>query len=124
LLTDEVSGSALPINTLAFWNREQVGTDIARGVEEMSLALVADGWSRTYRSRAVTYAAGAGAVETRSGLRIVPDRVAAMGKPVDFMLPAVGERPAAFERCARAHSGPLSAALHARMMPADQRQGF
>jgi putative intracellular protease/amidase len=67
----------------------------SHGADEVSLALVADAWSRTYRSRAVTTAVGAGAVATRSGLRIVPDRVAAVGNPVDFMLPAVGDRPAA-----------------------------
>jgi transcriptional regulator GlxA family with amidase domain len=87
--------SAVIGNALAFWNREQVGIDIARGVDEVSLALVADAWSRTYRSRAVTYAAGAGAVETRSGMRIVPDQVTAVGKGVEHMLPAIGDQPAA-----------------------------
>lgn len=82
-------------NTLAFWNREQVGIDVAQGVDEVSLALVADAWSRTYRSRAVTTAAAAGAVETRSGLRILPDQVTSVGKPAAHMLPAIGERPAA-----------------------------
>jgi putative intracellular protease/amidase len=82
-------------NALAFWNREQVGIDIARGVDEVSLALVADAWSRTYRSRAVTTAASAGAVATRNGLRIIPDRVVEVGEPVEFMLPANADRPAA-----------------------------
>ena len=41
-------------NTLAFWNREQLGLQVGLGVDEVSLALVADAWSRTYRSRAVT----------------------------------------------------------------------
>ena len=41
-------------NTLAFWNKEQLGIELAPGVDEVSLALVADAWSRTYRSRAVT----------------------------------------------------------------------
>ena len=43
-------------NTLAFWNREQLGIELAPGIDEVSLALVADAWSRTYRSRAVTFA--------------------------------------------------------------------
>lgn len=41
-------------NTLAFWNREQLGMEITPGIDEVSLALGADAWSRTYRSRAVT----------------------------------------------------------------------
>jgi putative intracellular protease/amidase len=41
-------------NRLAFWNREQLGIQLVPGVDEVSLALVADTWSRTYRSRAVT----------------------------------------------------------------------
>jgi putative intracellular protease/amidase len=82
-------------NALAFWNREQVGIEISRGVDEVSLALVADAWSRTYRSRAVTYAAGAGAVKTRSGLLILPDQVAGVGRPAAHMLPAMADQPAA-----------------------------
>ncbi len=43
-------------NSLAFWNREEFGIELSAGVDEVSLALVADAWSRTYRSRAVTFA--------------------------------------------------------------------
>ena len=53
-----------------------LGVALAPGMDEVSLALVADAWSRTYRSRAVTFAGTAGAYETRSGLRIFPDQVA------------------------------------------------
>jgi transcriptional regulator GlxA family with amidase domain len=59
-------------NALAFWNNEQLGVELAPGVDEASLALVADAWSRTYRSRAVTFAGAAGAQESRNGLRILP----------------------------------------------------
>jgi len=64
-------------NRLALWNRERLGMELAPGVDEVSLALVADAWSRTYRSRVTTFAASADALQTRSGLRIVPDQVAA-----------------------------------------------
>ncbi|MCJ9705886.1 DJ-1/PfpI family protein, partial [Bradyrhizobium sp. SHOUNA76] len=64
-------------NTLAFWNREQLGIALTPGIDEVSLALVADAWSRTYRSRALTFAATAEAQTSRSGLRILPDKVAA-----------------------------------------------
>jgi putative intracellular protease/amidase len=62
-------------NVAAFWNREQLGLEIAPGVDEVSLAIVADAWSRTYRSRAITLAKSAGAIESRNGVRIVPDQV-------------------------------------------------
>ena len=61
-------------NTIAFWNRDEVGVALAPGVDEVSLALVADAWSRTYRSKAVTFAASTSAVVTANGVRILPDR--------------------------------------------------
>jgi hypothetical protein len=64
-------------NTLAFWRRERVGIEIRPGVDEVSLALVADMWSRTYRSRATTFSARAGGFATRSGLQILPDEIGA-----------------------------------------------
>lgn len=64
-------------NTLAFWNREQLGIALTAGIDEVSLALVADAWSRTYRSRAFTFAATAEAQTSRGGLRILPDKIAA-----------------------------------------------
>jgi putative intracellular protease/amidase len=63
-------------NKLAFWNRDEVAVELSPGLDEVSLALAADAWSRTYRSRAVTVADSPGAISTRSGLRIVPDRSA------------------------------------------------
>ena len=63
-------------NTLAFWTHEELGLALTPGVDEVALALVADAWSRTFRSRAVTFAATAGPVETRNGVRIYPERVA------------------------------------------------
>ena len=62
-------------NVAAIWNREELGLEVAPGIDEVSLALVADAWSRTYRSRAVTFAESAGAIVTRNGIRIVPDQV-------------------------------------------------
>lgn len=61
-------------NSAAFWNREQLAIALEEGMDEVSLALVADAWSRTYRSRALTVADGGGAVTTRNGARIIPDR--------------------------------------------------
>lgn len=61
-------------NRMAFWNREELGIRLQPGMDEVSLALVADAWSRTYRSSAATYAASPDAVETMNGVRVVPDR--------------------------------------------------
>jgi putative intracellular protease/amidase len=81
-------------NRLAFWQHEQLGIALAPGVDEVSLALVADAWSRTYRSRAVTFADTASAQQTRNGIRIVPDQVVTSW-PAERRLPALGERPPA-----------------------------
>jgi transcriptional regulator GlxA family with amidase domain len=78
-------------NTVAFWKREQLGLEVTPGMDEVSLALVADAWSRTYRSRAVTFSRTGGAQETRSGIRIVPDQMAA-GWPAETLIPSVGDQ--------------------------------
>ena len=81
-------------NVMAFWNREQLGIELSPGVDEVSLALIADAWSRTYRSRAVTFAGTAGAQVSRNGMRILPDEVAASW-PAERRLPAIGVSPPA-----------------------------
>jgi transcriptional regulator GlxA family with amidase domain len=80
-------------NVLAFWNRDEFGLELSPGVDEVSLALVADAWSRTYRSRALTFAGSAEPVATRNGLRVVPDR--ATSDWLGQRLPAIDERPPA-----------------------------
>lgn len=62
-------------NVLAFWNREQLGLELTPGMDEVSLALLADSWSRTYRSRVLTLSGTSEAVTTQNGARILPDRV-------------------------------------------------
>jgi transcriptional regulator GlxA family with amidase domain len=61
-------------NRLAVWNREEFGIRLRPGMDEVSLALVADAWSRTYRSRVATVGESPGTVETANGIRIIPDR--------------------------------------------------
>jgi transcriptional regulator GlxA family with amidase domain len=80
-------------NTLAFWRHEQLGLELAHGVDEVSLALVADAWSRTYRSRALTSAA-ASTIESRSGIHIFPDRIAEAW-PASQLLPPIEDGPPA-----------------------------
>ena len=79
---------------LAFWNREQLGIELTAGMDEASLALVADAWSRTYRSRALTFAASRKAITTRNAARILPD-AASEGWHGERLLPAIANRPPA-----------------------------
>ena len=61
-------------NRMAFWSSEELGIRLERGMDEVSLALVADAWSRTYRSRTFTFAASTSAIVTANGVRVLPDR--------------------------------------------------
>lgn len=63
-------------NRLAFWNREEVGIRLEPGMDEVSLAIVADTWSRTYRSSAASISGRSSPVVTANGIRVVPDRLA------------------------------------------------
>jgi putative intracellular protease/amidase len=81
-------------NTLAFLNHEQLGIQLTPGMDEVSLALAADAWSRTFRSGAVTFTAKDGAVVSREGIRILPDRVAA-DWPADRTVSAMADAPPA-----------------------------
>jgi putative intracellular protease/amidase len=81
-------------NTLAFWNRARFGIELSPGADEVSLALMADAWSRTYRSRAVAFAATSDAVTSRNGVRILPEQIAT-DWPVSHHLPPVGREPPA-----------------------------
>jgi hypothetical protein len=42
-------------NRASFWNRDTWGIELQPGMDEASPALVADAWSRTYRSQTVTF---------------------------------------------------------------------
>jgi hypothetical protein len=80
-------------NVLAFWNREQLGIELSPGIDEVSLALVADAWSRTYRSRVVSLARSDEPVPSRGGLALLRDRDSAHW-PQSRLLPALAQRPA------------------------------
>jgi len=76
-------------NLLAFWSHEEVGIPIDPGVDEVALALVADAYSRTYRSQALAVSTADGRVRSRHGLSLIPDRV---GGAPGAMLPPLGAR--------------------------------
>jgi hypothetical protein len=81
-------------NSLAFWGWERLGIELTPGADEVSLALVADAWSRTYRSRALTFTASPGTLKMRNGARIIPDRVVTSW-PAGERLPEIENRPPA-----------------------------
>lgn len=81
-------------NVLAFWKREQIDIAVSPGMDEVSLALVADAWSRTYRSRALTFADPPAAVITRNGVRIIPDHTGKVLPTLQSINRAVNQPPA------------------------------
>ncbi|AXV14508.1 transcriptional regulator [Neorhizobium sp. SOG26] len=60
-------------NRLAFWDSEEFVLQIKDGVDEVSLALAADAWSRSYRSSVEIQSASGEAVVSANGIRILPD---------------------------------------------------
>jgi hypothetical protein len=79
-------------NQAQFWKQEKLGIEVKTGVDEVSLALVADALSRTYRSQAVTFAAGGGAVVSQNGLRILLDE-SRSGWPFETTVAPMIDRP-------------------------------
>jgi len=84
-------------NKLAFWSHETVGVPVSDGIDEVSLALVADVYSRSFRSQARTVAQSSGTIRTRGGLVLIPDAVVGAPRTVSRMLPAFGSTPAVTE---------------------------
>ncbi len=70
-----------------FHAREDLGVPVASGVDEIALALTAEAYDATLRSRVYSVAQSAAPVRTRGGLMLVPDRVAGQGQQVDRLLP-------------------------------------
>ena len=75
----------------AVWTHETVEAPISDGVDEVALALRADAWARSYRTKVVTTHRGGAPVRSRHGLVILPDAVAQPGR---FVIPG-GAGPAA-----------------------------
>ncbi|MBL8020117.1 MAG: DJ-1/PfpI family protein [Leptospirales bacterium] len=58
-------------NLVSFWGKDRIGIEASPGVDEISLALIADSYGRTYRSSSVLLAKSP--VITRSGLTFLPE---------------------------------------------------
>lgn len=80
-------------NTLAFWKWEQIGVELRPGMDEVSLALVADAWSRTYRSKVGAFAPSASGVVTRNGIRVIPDQTPSGWSPKTHIYSVSGQKP-------------------------------
>ena len=81
-------------NRFAFWSRDRLGIALERRMDEVSLALVADAWSRTYLSRVELFSASPEAVTTRNGVRLLPDRAVARWSARQVPREAADRRPA------------------------------
>jgi putative intracellular protease/amidase len=81
-------------NRASFWIHDIWGIELQPGMDEVSLALVADAWSRTYRSGAVTFAESTSAITTVNGVRVLPDR-AGDDWPEDRRISIFPDQPAA-----------------------------
>jgi putative intracellular protease/amidase len=67
---------------------QRVGVPLADGIDEVMLAVVADAYSRTGRSQAVSVASRREPVPSRFGLRFLPDVVGAT-ETLDVVLPPI-----------------------------------
>jgi putative intracellular protease/amidase len=63
-------------NKAMFWRHEALAVPATSGVDEISIALVADAYGRTRRSPVLSVAHSEAPVTTRRGLTLIPDRVA------------------------------------------------
>lgn len=66
----------------AVWTHETVEAPITDGVDEVALALRADVWQRSYRTKVVTTRAGLTPTRSRHGLTILPDAEPKAGRYV------------------------------------------
>ncbi len=78
-----------------FHAMQAIGVPVASGVDEIALALTADAYSRTGRSRAYAVSASRDPITTRHGLVLLPDRVVGGPDPVDQVLPGFDATPSA-----------------------------
>lgn len=58
-------------NLVTFWGKDRIGIQASQGVDEISLALIADSYGRTYRSSSVLLSESP--IITRSGLTFLPE---------------------------------------------------
>jgi transcriptional regulator GlxA family with amidase domain len=90
----------------AVWNHETMEVPLADGVDEIALALRADAWGRSFRSKVVSVRAGLAPVRGRNGMAILPDVEPVKGR---FAIPV--------------HVGPPALQLDASLADMTRRYG-
>jgi len=80
-------------NLLAFWRHETVGLPVEDGVDEIALALAANAWATTYRSRVIVLSASGAPLATRRGLTLLPEASTDV-QPDLVLMPVTADRPA------------------------------
>jgi transcriptional regulator GlxA family with amidase domain len=83
----------MQITNRLFHNTQRLGIEVTPGIDEITLALTADAYSRTGRSQA--FAVSDAPVLTAQGLTILPARIKGAAPPIDLMLPAFDATPPA-----------------------------
>jgi len=73
-------------NWLSFWKHESIGIEVADGVDEIALALIADSYSRTYLSKAFPYSSNKSSVISKRGLKIFIDNERSVDRVVKLPL--------------------------------------
>ncbi len=81
-------------NLLAFWFYEDVGIPVSQDMDELTLALVADAYSRTYKTKAFSISENNEPVRTKRGLVLIPDKIKTSSDLPDRILGNIGEQPA------------------------------
>lgn len=82
-------------NKLFFWSHEDIGIPISEGVDEIGLALLADAYSRTYRSKAFSVAPSDEGITSSRGLTILPDKLEDRSTDIDRMVESFDVTPPA-----------------------------
>lgn len=73
-------------NWVSFWSHDDIGVPVFEGIDEIALALLADAYSRTYRSKAFSVSPSGKAVFSSRGLEILPDKTEKESTKMDRML--------------------------------------
>ncbi len=76
---------SISLNSVAVWNHEIIGIPVLAGVDDISLALSADAWSRTYRSKAVAMSKYR-SIRTLDGLKVLINPAPGEASP-DVVMP-------------------------------------
>ncbi len=92
------------LSLLAVWSHETVEAPVADGTDEVALALWADTWQRSYRTRVVATRPGLAPIRSLHGLTLLPDAEPKTGRyrlpigpgpsagQLDLALDALGDR--------------------------------